>query len=281
MAVIEISDLYYRYPVSTDWVLKGINFRAKRGEYIILTGPSGCGKSTFARVLNGLIPNFYGGKLRGIAKVMNLDISRTPTYILAKHVGMVFQNPENQLFFSTVEREIAFGLENLGYSSEEISDRVEETLERFNLVHLRNKAPYELSGGQQQRVAIASVMAMDPEILVMDEPTANLDPLSALEILKLVKENIVSRGKLAIVIEHRLELALRFATRIVVMVDGRIIADGQPFETLQSVENIVGVPKIVKLYYRLLNKGVYLKNPPRSPEEMATYICSELGARDD
>ncbi|MEM5825286.1 MAG: ABC transporter ATP-binding protein, partial [Thermofilaceae archaeon] len=187
MAVIELNDVYFRYQGSDEYALRGVTLSADRGEFIVLVGPSGCGKSTLLRVLNGLIPHFYEGEFRGEARVAGLDVKRTPTHILARHVGMVFQDPENQLFLSSVEREIAFGLENMGLPRSEIKRRVEEALRLFGLEELRDKAPYELSGGQQQKVAIASVMVLEPEVLAMDEPTANLDPLSALEILSLVR----------------------------------------------------------------------------------------------
>ncbi|MEM2795208.1 MAG: ABC transporter ATP-binding protein, partial [Thermofilaceae archaeon] len=223
MSLIELKDIHFRYAGSDEYSLKGISFSASRGEYVLLVGPSGCGKSTLLRLLNGLIPHFYEGDLEGQAVVAGLDVRNTPTHILAKHVGMVFQDPENQLFLSSVEREIAFGLENMGLPRAEIKNRVEETLRIFGLKELRYKAPYELSGGQQQKVAIASVMAMEPEILVLDEPTANLDPLSALEVLSLVNVLVKDEGILTIMVEHRLELALGFTSRLVVMNNGQLV----------------------------------------------------------
>ncbi len=185
---------------------------------------------------------------------------------------MVFQDPENQLFLSSVERELAFGLENLGLSRREIKRRVEEALELFGLKDIRHKAPYELSGGQQQKVAIASVMIMEPEVLVLDEPTANLDPLTALEVLSLIAKIVKEQEVLAILVEHRLELALSFASRLVVMKDGRIILDGDPREGVIRAWNIIGYPPVVAAYRLLKLRDVVNGKVPLTPEELAEKV---------
>jgi len=275
--LIELEGVYFKYAGSKEYSLKNINFKADKGEYILITGPSGCGKSTLTRVLNGLIPNFYNGELKGKIKVVGLDVKKTPAYKMAKYVGTVFQDPENQLFLSTVEREIAFGLENLGFKREVIRERVREALEMFKLNELKNKAPYELSGGQQQKVAIASIIALRPKILILDEPTANLDPLSAEEVLQLIDKLVKSLGILAIVIEHRLEIALKYATRMIIMDKGKIIADGDPRKVIISKEaNIVGIPKVVEIYKRLVSEKVSLNTIPLSPEELAKLFVKVI-----
>ncbi len=275
--LIVLKDVYFRYTGSDEYSLKNINFEAKSGEYILITGPSGCGKSTLTRVLNGLIPNFYNGELKGEIKVVGLDTRRTPAYIMAKHIGTVFQDPENQLFLSSVEREIAFSLENLGFEKEIIKRRVEDVIEMFGLKDLRDKAPYELSGGQQQKVAIASVIAVRPKILILDEPTANLDPMSAVEVLRLIKELVTNMDILAIVIEHRLEIALKYATRMIIMNKGEIIADGDPKKIVLSDEaNIIGIPKVVEICKRLISENIYLKDVPLSPKELAKYLAKVI-----
>lgn len=272
MAVIELSDVYFRYQGSDEYALRGVSLSANEGEFILLVGPSGCGKSTLLRVLNGLIPHFYEGEFRGEARVANLDVRRTPTHIIAGHVGMVFQDPENQLFLSSVEREIAFGLENMGLPRSEIKRRVEETLRLFGLRELRDKAPYELSGGQQQKVAIASVMALEPEVLAMDEPTANLDPLSALEVLSLVKGLVDEKRLIAIVVEHRMEIALKFATRLIAMDKGRIVIDGEPRAAMNKVLGLVGAPPVVLAHELLKNKGLVQGYPPLTPEDLSKEV---------
>ncbi|MEM0042785.1 MAG: ABC transporter ATP-binding protein [Thermofilaceae archaeon] len=276
MAVIELNDVYFRYQGSDEYALRGVTLSADRGEFIVLVGPSGCGKSTLLRVLNGLIPHFYEGEFRGEARVAGLDVKRTPTHILARHVGMVFQDPENQLFLSSVEREIAFGLENMGLPRSEIKRRVEEALRLFGLEELRDKAPYELSGGQQQKVAIASVMVLEPEVLAMDEPTANLDPLSALEILSLVRRLVDERKIVAIVVEHRMELALKFATRLIAMVRGEIVVDDEPHAAVDKVLGLVGAPPVVLAHELLKRRGLVQGYPPLTPEDLSKEVVEVI-----
>ncbi|MCS7105190.1 MAG: energy-coupling factor ABC transporter ATP-binding protein [Thermofilaceae archaeon] len=272
MYLVDLRDIYFKYLGDEDYALKGVTLTARPGEFILLAGPSGCGKSTLLRVLNGLVPHFYEGEFKGEAYVAGLDVRSTPTYALAKHVGMVFQDPENQLFLSSVEREIAFSLENLGLSRNEIKKRVNEVLEIFGLEHIRHRAPYELSGGQQQKVALATVMALEPQILALDEPTANLDPLSALEVLTLVHGLVKKKGILAIVVEHRLEIALRFATRMLVMNKGHIVADGKPEAILPQVRHLIGYPPVVIAHLLLSRKGLAGDGIPLTPEDLAAKI---------
>lgn len=279
MHLVELCNVSFRYAGSEENALEGVSLVANAGELILLVGPSGCGKSTLLRVLNGLALHFYEGKFEGSAYVAGLDVRSTPTHVLARHVGMVFQDPENQLFLSNVEREIAFGLENLGLLRSEVKRRVEEALRLFGLEDLRHRAPYELSGGQQQKVAIASVMALEPKILVLDEPTANLDPVSALEVLVLVNKLVRERNMLAIVVEHRLELVLRFATRMVVMDRGRIVADGDPRDVVVKTKHLIGYPPVVIAHLLLSRKGLINGQTPLSPEDLYDEIVVMTNGR--
>jgi len=270
---VELRNLYFSYEGSAKPALKNINLVVDRGEFIVLTGPSGCGKSTLCRVLNGLIPHFYRGRLSGQALVAGLDVKETPTYILARHVGMVFQNPENQLFLSTVERELAFGLENLGLPEEDIEQRVKQALDYFGLADLKDRPPYLLSGGQQQKVAIAAVMIMEPELLILDEPTANLDPVSAEEILELLEKLRKEKNISVLLVEHRLELVLRYATRLLIMREGEIIADGPPERVILTEHaNIVGIPPVVEVYKILSGTKYALKDIPLTPSDLTNEI---------
>jgi ABC-type cobalt transport system, ATPase component len=275
VALVDLRHVRFRYAGSDSYALNDVSLSAERGEFILLVGPSGCGKSTLLRVLNGLVPHFYEGEFEGEAKVAGLDVRSTPTHVLARHVGMVFQDPENQLFLSSVEREIAFGLENLGLPRSEVRRRVREVLKEFNLESIKGKAPYELSGGQQQKVAIASVMALEPEILALDEPTANLDPLSALEVLTLVNRLVKEKSVLAFVVEHRLEIALRFATRMIVMLDGRVAADGGPREVLLKAGKVVGYPPVTLAHALLKRKGLVGDGVPLTCEELAEEVIAK------
>jgi len=279
LAIIEAKNLSYTYPAANSPAFKNVNLKVERGEFILLTGPSGCGKTTLCRCFNGLIPHFYGGKLEGELIVAGLRAVEHPIYELAKHVGLVFQNPENQLFALNVEKDVAFGLENLGYPRDEIRRRVDWALKVTGIYNLKDKPPFELSGGQQQRVAIASVLAMQPEVIVLDEPTSFLDPLSAKNILEVIHRMNKDLGMTVILVEHRLDLAARFADRVIVMNNGEIIIDDEPRKVFldERVRLIgIGLPKVVKLYLLLKESGINLGRTPLSPEEMYESLVEVL-----
>jgi len=177
--LIKIENFTFYYGDAKRPALNGVNLEVEDGEFVLVTGPSGGGKSSLCRCLNGLIPHFYGGKVNGRIEVAGLDTLKHSTKELATKVGMIFQDPENQLVTMDVEREIAFGLENLAFSQDLIARRLEESLDTLDISGLRHRQVHELSGGEKQKVAIASVLALHPEILVLDEPTSELDPKSA------------------------------------------------------------------------------------------------------
>jgi len=262
MAIVEVSGLSFTYSGTDQLAIRDVNLQVESGEFVLLVGPSGCGKSTLCRCLNGLIPHFHTGEMKGKVLVMGQDTSTTPTFELSQHVGFVFQNPENQLFALSVENDVAFALENLGYPRDEIRRRVDFALRTVGIESLKDKSPFELSGGQQQRVAIASVLAMEPRLMIFDEPTSFLDPLSAQNLIRSISEIKAATGMAVILVEHRLDLAARYATRIVVMERGRIAEDGPPAEVLGRDETEVfgvGIPKIVKLA-KTLNKDLHIFN---------------------
>jgi len=280
MAIIEVSSLSFTYTGTQQPAIRNVDLRVEPAEFILLVGPSGCGKSTLCRCLNGLIPHFHTGEMKGKVLVMGQDTSTTPTFVLSQNVGFVFQNPENQLFALSVENDVAFALENLGYPRDEIRRRVDFALRTVGIESLKHKSPFELSGGQQQRVAIASVLAMQPRLMVFDEPTSFLDPLSARNLIRSISEIQAATGMAVILVEHRLDLAARYATRIVVMEKGRIAEDGPPTRVLARDETEVygvGIPKIVKLA-KLLNKDLHIFNKlPLTVEEASSEIKDVLG----
>jgi energy-coupling factor transporter ATP-binding protein EcfA2 len=270
MGIIEVRNLTFKYVNSDKPSLYNINLSIDKGEFLLITGPTGCGKTTLCKCLNGLIPNSYNGDFNGEVIVDGLSTKEHPVYELAQHVGLVFQDPENELFCTSVEKEIAFGPENLGLPRDEIRRRVEEAMAMVGISHLRERSPYELSGGEQQKVAVAALLAMKPKILVLDEPTSNLDPFSAYSILNLLFNLKKEYEMTIILIEHRLEIAAKMADRCAVMNDGRIIAIGPPEEVLYSdtIESIgIGIPKIVKLV-----KTLGLSSRPLSPSVLADIL---------
>jgi len=279
VAIIEAEGLTYTYPIGEKPAFKDVTLQIRRGEFVIITGPSGCGKTTLCRCFNGLIPHFYGGKLEGEITVCGLRVKEHPTYEIAQHVGMVFQNPENQLFALSVEKDVAFGLENLGVPREEIRRRVDWALKITGTYDLRNRAPYELSGGQQQRVAIASVLAMNPEVIVLDEPTSFLDPVGAEQIFKVINRINKDLDITIVLVEHRLDMISKYADRVVIMQDGRIVLDGDPREVFVSEEARligVGIPKATMLYKILRFRGVSLERVPLSSDEACQSIIGVL-----
>jgi len=234
LKLIEVRNLSFRYLGSSNYALKNVNLDVRPGEFIVLAGRSGCGKTTLLRCLNGLIPHFYEGDFEGKVLVDGKDTSENPPHILSQIAGMVFQNPDSQLFALTVEADVAFPLENLGLPREIIRKRVDWALKILGIEELRNRSPFELSGGQKQKVAIASVLAMKPRVLLLDEPTSSLDPLSAKNLIDSILELNKREGLSIVISEHRLELLLPYADRLIIMDEGRIIYDGDPRDVLEK-----------------------------------------------
>ncbi|MGQ9759336.1 MAG: energy-coupling factor ABC transporter ATP-binding protein [Candidatus Methanomethylicaceae archaeon] len=270
MPVVEVRSLSYSYPGSTRPSLWNINLSVEEGEFLLLTGPSGCGKTTLCRCLNGLIPNSYGGDFSGQVLINGLLTTEHPVYEIAQHVGLVFQNPENELFCTSVEREVAFGPENLALPRDEIRKRVEESLAMVGISHLRDKSPEELSGGEQQKVAVAALLAMRPKILVLDEPTANLDPMSARSVLNTLLNLNKESGITTILVEHRLDMVAHMADRCAILNDGRLTLIGSPEDVLYSEEAEaigIGIPKVVQVA-----KALGLKKRPLTSWSLAGAI---------
>ena len=280
MGVIETRNVTYTYPGAAKPSIVDVSLNIEKGEFTLITGPSGCGKTTICRCFNGLIPHFYQGEMKGETIVAGLNVSEHPIYELAKHVGLVFQNPENQLFALSVEKDVAFGLENLGVPREEMRKRVDWALNLTEMYDLRERVPSELSGGQQQRVAIASVLAMQPEVVILDEPTSFLDPLSAKKIFEVIRDLNRKLGITVVLVEHRLDLTARYADHIIVMDEGKVALDGDPHEILRSEEARligIGIPKATRLYQILKKDGLKLGNTiPLSSEEMASMLTEAL-----
>jgi energy-coupling factor transporter ATP-binding protein EcfA2 len=271
---VEVKELTFAYRGAKKPAIRNINLKLVGGEFLVVTGPTGCGKTTLARCFNGLIPHFHQGRMTGQIKLNGVETRERKVSDLSQTVGFVFQDPENQLVALNVERELAFGPENLGLPREEIRARVEEAIELVGIGHLRDKSPYELSGGEQQRVAIASVLTLKPSILVLDEPTSNLDPVGAKKVVTLLGVLNKDHGMIIILIEHRLDLVAPYSNRVVVMSNGEIVVEGEPRTVLSNdiVEKLgVGIPRILKLF-----KGLGIdrdhQNLPLTPEEAVKML---------
>src|SRR4030042_6881899 len=235
--MIKISDLSFIYPGASKPALNDISVQIADGELCLVMGPSGSGKSTLLRCINGLVPHFSGGSLRGTIRVNNLDPVQLSPREMSRIVGFVFQDPESQFVVDRVEDEIAFSLENAALSKDEMVTRVDEALGLLELTHLRSRRLETLSGGEIQRVAIAAALALKPQILVLDEPTSQLDPRSAEEVLEALVNLNKQLGLTVILAEHRLERVLPHTSQIIYLsADYPGGLSGEPREVLSKVQ---------------------------------------------
>jgi energy-coupling factor transport system ATP-binding protein len=225
-AIATLERVSYVYPGSERPALLNVDLEIPRGQIIGIVGPTGSGKTTLCLSLNGIVPQFYGGRFFGRVTVAGLDTVDRPIHELARHVGMVFQDPETQIITASVETEVAFALENLKLPAAEIRTRVKAALEAVHLEGVAKKHPHSLSGGQQQRLAIASALAIRPELIVFDEPTSQLDPRSAEEVFSLIREISRSFGATVVIASHAAEEMASTVDRLVVLREGKVAADG-------------------------------------------------------
>jgi len=278
LSIVQANHLSFTYTGASKPSIEDISIGIAPGEFVVLTGPSGCGKTTICRCLNGLIPNFYSGDFTGELIVDGMSVKQHTTAELAPHVGMVFQNPENQLFSLSVERDVAFGPENLGLSREETRKRVDWALDVTGISRLKDKPPYELSGGQQQRAAIAAVLAMQPKVMILDEPTSFLDPKSALEILEVISDLNKKLGITIILVEHRLDIVSKHANRVIVMDNGRIVLDGTPKDVYGEHARLIGIglPRVTMLFNLLQRDGIRFAETPTTVDEAVDVLRKML-----
>lgn len=252
--------------------LKGVSLDIKEGDFVAILGHNGSGKSTFAKLMNGiLLPTdgtVYISKMRTDDEEHLWDVRKT--------AGMVFQNPDNQIIGNVVEEDVGFGPENMGVPTDEIWKRVEESLTATGMISYRAHSPNKLSGGQKQRVAIAGVMAMQPECIVLDEPTAMLDPNGRKEVLRAVRKLNEEKGVTVILITHYMEEVV-FADRVFVMDSGRLVMQGTPREIFSEVEKLkelrLDVPQVTLLAYELRKNGVDLPEGILTIEELVNALC--------
>ncbi len=235
MAVVEVQGLSYTYPGADSPALKDISFQVEAGQLLAVIGANGAGKSSLCLALAGLIPTLFHGQMQGAVTVCGLDTRQHHPGQFAGRVGLVLQNPANQLsgMRYTVYEEVAFGLENLGTPRQEMPARIENALQQVGLAGLGERSPYTLSGGQQQRLALASILAMQPNVLVLDEPTAMLDPQGSQALFTIIYK-LARAGTTVIIAEHHLEWIASFADRVIALAEGSLFLDGAPGEVLSS-----------------------------------------------
>ena len=255
MGYFKIENVNYKYPLEEKQALKNINIEIKKGEFWAVIGKNGSGKTTFCNMLRRFVPDFYKGELTGTITLEDKELKDYSQKELVQKIGFVFQNPFTQIsgVKDTVFEEIAYGLENLGLDKEEIISRVEKILKLLEIEKLRERNPYDLSGGQKQRVALASIIAMDPDILVIDEPTSQLDPKGTEDIFKIINL-MANEGKTIILVEHKLELIAEYAENILVLDEGEIILSGKAEEVLNNkilLEKEIGMTQYSILAYEL------------------------------
>lgn len=275
-AIIEISDLHYTYPGDEVESLKGIDLAIEKGSFVAVLGHNGSGKSTLAKHLNAILLPTEGQVL--IDGMDTLDEDKT--LAIRRKVGMVFQNPDNQIVANVVEDDVAFAPENLGVPTEEIRQRVDNALKQVDMYDFRLHAPHLLSGGQKQRVAIAGVIAMSPEVVVLDEPTAMLDPKGRREVIETVTKLCREKGMTVVLITHHMSECIG-ADRLIVMSDGCIKADGTPVQVFSQVELMrregLSVPTTTEILYELRKNGASVPLTALGIDECADEIAKEIG----
>ena len=278
MSFIEVKDVHFTYhmeEMDALEVLHGVNLTVEEGEFVALLGHNGCGKSTLAHLFNGmLLPG------SGTITVDGIDTADEEHQLdIRRRVGLVQQNPDNQLVAGIVEEDVAFGPENIGVPPDEIRTRVDEALKTVDMYAYREHAPHKLSGGQKQRVAIAGIIAMQPKCIVLDEPTAMLDPRGRTEVMETIRKLNREQGITILLITHYMDEAVQ-AGRVVVMDEGNILKDGTPLEIFSNVEFMkkhdLDVPQATELVYRLRSAGVRFDSIPLSTEDCIRELRQAL-----
>ena len=253
--IVSIADLTVTYAGASTPALRGVDLDVRAGEAVGIVGLNEAGKTTLALTLNGVIPHLLPADLSGRVVVCGRDLSATPVRDTARTVGMVFDTPEYQLSQATVAEEVALGLEGLAVPSDDMPARIEAALSAVGLDGFEGRSPLALSGGQQQRVAIAAALAMEPQVLVMDEPTSNLDPAGTLDIFAIARRLVRERGMTVIVAEHDVEALAAFVDRVVVLDAGRVVRQGTPAEVFGAVDELRALglrsPQVTELAHAL------------------------------
>jgi energy-coupling factor transport system ATP-binding protein len=264
MAIVNLQDVTYKYPLTDSPALQNINLQVKEGEFVAVVGPNGAGKSTLCYTLAGFVPHFFKGELTGTVEVLGKESHNSTLSEWVLNVGLAFQNPFNQISGAkyTVFEELAFGLENIGIPRDEMKARVIDAMKLTGINDLAERSPYSLSGGQQQRVALTSILVMQPNVLVLDEPTSQMDPIGTREVFGVVRR-MAERGMTVVLVEHKVEWIAQFADRVIALKDGQIFLDGTPAEVLTSPllqENGFGISRYTSVARQAKEMGLWKKD---------------------
>jgi energy-coupling factor transporter ATP-binding protein EcfA2 len=265
-SIVQFDRVSYQYPRSRDFALKNITLHIPQGEFLGLIGPTGAGKTTLCLSLNGIVPQFFGGRFFGHITVAGLDTLDHPISTMARHVGVVFEDPEAQITATSVENEIAFALENLKVPRDEISSRIPRVLEAVRLEGTEKKHPHELSGGQKQRLAIAAALALQPDLLILDEPTSQLDPIGSQEVFATVRELNQEMGITIVMASHAAEEMAEYMDRIALLVFGELLKTGLPDDIYGEVEYLqshaLRPPQVASTFYLINKYGLSIPHIP-------------------
>jgi energy-coupling factor transporter ATP-binding protein EcfA2 len=263
MAIINLQNVTYKYPITDAPVLKDINLQVNEGEFVAVIGPNGAGKSTLCYTIAGFVPHFFKGEISGTVEVAGNESSKSslPEWVL--NVGLAFQNPFNQISGAkyTVFEEIAFGLENIGVPRDDMKQRVTDAMKLTGISDLADRSPYSLSGGQQQRVALTSILVMQPKVLVLDEPTSQMDPIGTREVFGTIR-TMAEKGMTVILAEHKVEWIANFADRVIALHEGQIILDGKPSDVLTSdslLDKGFGISRYTSVARKAKEMGLWKK----------------------
>jgi energy-coupling factor transport system ATP-binding protein len=277
--IVKIENLSFRYSRGTAAALEDINLTVKAGEFVGITGPAGAGKTTLLSCINGVIPHYYSGDLRGQVVVDGLNVAASNFRQLASHIGTVFEDPDFQMVSISVEEEVAFGPENLGLPPREIELRVRDALQKTRISDLRERAISTLSGGQKQRVAISAVLSMRPQVLLLDDPTSELDPIGTQEVITALRELNRQLGITIIIVSQDVERLAENADRLLLLSEGRLILDRPPREVCLHHDIVeragVRVPQVTQFMISLfskLNLSLGLDTIPLTVEEAASML---------
>ena len=280
MTIIEFKDYTWRYLDTETPALNSINLSIEKGEFIGIIGSNGAGKTTLSYSINGLIPGQYHGIKKGEVLVFGQEVEQFDKGALQHRVGMVFSDPEAQFTAMTVEDELVFGMENLGMTLPEITERLDWVVELTGLASLLNKPPYELSGGQKQRVAVAAVLAMTPDVLILDEPTSMLDPISRSRVFNVLEQIKKEQNNTVIVVEHSLEKLVPLADRLMLLDNGELVL----FEETQNffkkmpmiLEKGINPPGVMQFFYQLMESDHYEGVLPLSIADAAEILTQMI-----